>query len=349
MRRNAGFSLIEMVVSMGVGMLVLAAVVRLVGDSFFLVRESSSDAEIQTGARNILDLLSADIRNAGVGVGYKMNGDFSGVRLGEVAVDGGATFNSQNRPLTLEWGDTVVDDLMIRMAPGAMRSIVSYGSDMGQVCKTGEPFLANSLGVFVTREGLQAHTAVVSGLTDASCEDHNCVQGCMAFRYQLNTAYSSDNEAAGASYLGGFLASGYNEVIWYVEPGSQSRGELRRLSIGNGTQCSDADRGSCGGAVSQQVENMQLRYLQWDDDNRVWKDVSQETRINGRGRIRVDVELILRGPRDTKTTASNPRESLVLEPGRCVPGPCDGGMTDVPRTVVRSSVEVRNSGRMQIK
>ncbi|MEM7674665.1 MAG: hypothetical protein AAF449_01540, partial [Myxococcota bacterium] len=67
-----------------------------------------------------------------------------------------------------------------------------------------------------------------------------------------------------------------------------------------------------------------------------------------RRRVRVDLEVVVRGGTDDRTGAHQPI-ALSLDQSRCAGGPCGGAADKYQRVVVRTSVEVRNGGRMVIR
>ncbi|MBI3785532.1 MAG: hypothetical protein HY270_19235 [Deltaproteobacteria bacterium] len=64
-RRNAGFTVPEVLVGMTLGLLTIAAFLDFNRVQLFAVRTQSTQLELQTTARNVLDLFTGEVRRAG--------------------------------------------------------------------------------------------------------------------------------------------------------------------------------------------------------------------------------------------------------------------------------------------
>src|SRR5687768_1400823 len=116
-RRVRGFTLVELMVSMAIGLFVVAAAFTFVVHQNQLLEFTRRSIDRDRGGRVSLDLLVQDLRHAGIGTGYAPDGTFNGIIFGDFTVPGGAIFH----------GNDLSDDIGIRMANGSYRSIVQFG------------------------------------------------------------------------------------------------------------------------------------------------------------------------------------------------------------------------------
>lgn len=346
MRRRAGFTLLELLVSLAVGSVVIAAAVVLTVDHSKVLGRASSRLDMHQRARLSADLLAQDLRHAGVGVGYRPDGRFAGLLRGTFSVPGGATFEADDRAVTLASGALVTDDVGIRQAVGDMRSIAAFGAGSAEIC-AGASFEEDEVVVLATREGIHARTVRIGPLSSSGCSRDACVGGCESFSFTNDTSYVSDSWASSADYAGGEVAGRYQEVVWFLVPDAAGRGLLQRAEVTAAQPCAAADT-SCGGLVAEGVESLQLAVWLWDDLTGAWVDRTTATDITGAERIRVDIELVTRGLGTDPGTGPQEPVALELASGVCAPMPC-GERDQIPRWVTRSSVEIRNSGRMMIR
>jgi hypothetical protein len=93
------------------------------------------------------------------------------------------------------------------------------------------------------------------------------------------------------------------------------------------------------------VETLQVAVWGWDRATDSWLDVTAEPMITDRERLRVDLEMVVRGDSDFEQRVQPPVQ-LQLEDA-CVPD-CDQG-DYVNRWALRTTVEIRNSGRLQLR
>lgn len=344
MRRKAGFTLIELMISVVVGTFVLAAAIAVTTDHSRVLGRASGRLEMHQGARVAVDLLAQDLRHAGVGVGYRADGSFAGLSMGGFTVQGGAAFQSNDREVTLEGVARRTDDVGIRQAVGDIRTIAAYNDTQAEIC-AGASYEAGDVVVLTTREGLRARTVRVGGLSATSCSRGLCVGGCEAFSFTADSAYQSDLSAVSADYVEGEVAGTYQHVVWFVTPDANERGLLQRAEVTSERTCANADN-TCGGTVTEGVESLQVAVWQWDEVTAGWVDRTDATNIDGSQRIRVDLELVVRAPDDPLGGQQSPVQ-MQLD-SQCIPSPC-GTEDAVPRWATRSSVEIRNSSRMMIR
>lgn len=345
MRHRAGFTLLELMVSMAVGVFVVTAAVAVTTDHSRVLGRASSRLDMHQGARLAIELLSQDVRHAGVGVGYRADGRFAGLSLGNFSVTGGASFQSNDRSVTLEGVARATDDLGIRVAVGDVRTIAAYGASTAEVC-AGASYDAGDVVVLTTREGLRARTVKIGPLSASSCSRGACVQGCESFSFTADASYLSDSSAASANYAEGEVAGSFQHLVWFVTPDANGQGVLQRAEVSTARPCSTADE-SCGGTVAAGVETLQVAFWQWDDLTAQWVDRTTAPDIDGAERVRVDLELVVRALH--VDARSGPQEPVTSQlSSECLPAPC-GSKDTVPRWVTRASVEIRNSGRMTIR
>lgn len=343
-----GITLLELIVSTACsGILLTAGVMLTVGHSKVLGR-TAERTEVGQAARLTMDLLASDVRMAGVGVGYRPDGSFGGLRRGQFTVLGGATFDATDHEIQLRTGSMTTDDIGIRHATGRVRTIADFDTVSGQVC-TGSGLEEGDIAVLMTREGLHARTVRITSLAGATCTGGTCVDGCDRFGWTADESYVSDAYALEASFIDGELMADYAEIVWFVTPNDEGDGMLRRAEIDAQNRCAARDT-SCGGNVTVGVESLQVALWQWDSEADEWVNRTQTGDVTDRDRIRVDLEIVLRGRKEHRRAGGRADVELALADDQCVPGPCGAQRRDgFERRVLRTSVEVRNSGRMQIK
>ena len=346
MRSRAGFTLIEMIVSMAVGVIVLTAAVTLVTDHSRILGRTSTRLEMHQSARLVVDMLAQDLRHAGVGVGYTPDGQFAGLMRGNFTVSGGAGFQANDRQVSLQSGAMLTDDVGIRVALGDMRTIAAYSGSRAEIC-AGANYDAGEIVMLTTREGMHARTVRLGGLTGSACSRGSCVGGCEAFSFVADSSYVSDPGALNADFIEGEVVGEYQQLVWFVTPAADGvLGQLQRAKISSASPCSAADS-SCGGTVADGVESLQVAVHQYDEAANAWVDRTLLAAIDSRERVRVDIELVMRGRRQDDLGGVKPAQAMELA-NQCAPAPC-GTQDRVPRWVTRSSVEIRNSGRMRIR
>ena len=345
-RTQAGFTLTELVVSSAVGLFTLAVAVQVASHHSAAVGETTRQMDTLQSSRMVLDLISEDLRHAGAGVGYRPDGQFGGLIRGAFTVSGGAQFSAGGRVQTLTTGDVVTDDLGIRLATGDIRTVAAYAGVSGQIC-AGSNMAVGDVVMLLSREALHGVTVQLQSLADAACVDGMCRDGCATFTYAPSASYQSDAGAPTVNYVSGSMIGDFAEVVWFVHAGPDGDGELRRAEVTSAQPC--ATRGTdCGGLVADDVETMQVAVWQWDDAISQWVDRTASATVDDRRRLRVDIEVVVRGGAERAEGAGRP-VALQLAPGQCVGGTCGGVGDQNRRFVMRTSVEVRNGGRMQIR
>lgn len=339
-----GMTLIEVMISMVVGLFVLAAAVAVTTDHGRILGRTTTRLEMHQSGRLAIELLSQDLRHAGIGVGYRPDGSFAGLVRGNFVVPGGAAFVGNDRQITLASGTLLTDDIGIRQASGAMRTIAAFSGASAEIC-AGAAFSEGDVVVLMTRAGLHARTVSIGPLNGSACSRGACVSGCESFSFVADSSYVSDAAALNADYAEGEVTGDYRHVVWFVSPDAQGIGRLQRAEVTATNVCSAADI-TCGGTVAQGVESLQIAVWQWDTVNGAWVERTTAGQISSRDRIRVDLELVVRGARPDDLGVGNSSVQMELN-SQCVPAPC--GTTDkIRRWATRSSVEIRNSGRMLI-
>ncbi len=363
-----GLTLIELVVGVSVGGLVLLLAVAFAHQEIAMLDISADTLEMTQAGRLSLDMVADDLVNAGVGVGYSEAGEFMGLEVG--AFGGAGVFNSNNRLVgghEVGAGGTIPsDDIRMRVADGETATIVQWTGSSGIVCGPAS-FAADDKVVVRTADGLSAkvitlsaNSAVAVCPNDPVSNSPACATSCVGIAGSAETDFDNDFPAGvGADYTGGYVAGNYREVTYFIEaadpefeayPGSNLYiGRLRRV-IGD---CTIPDH-TCGDVVADNVESMQMRVYEFDGT--AWVDVTATgSRIDGSGRIRVDIELAIR--------ARSPEANAIYEPAQlilfsnaagapyCLPGglACGTNKDNIRRLVMRTSVELRNGGRMRIQ
>lgn len=345
-RRQRGFSLVELLVSVAAGSFILAAGVSLTTQHTRILSKTTNLVDRSQAARLTVELLAEDLRMAGVGVGYSPDGTFGGLARGSFTVSGGATFEADDGVVALASGAIATDDIGIRSATGRVRTIASYGAGNGELC-AGSGLDAGDLAIMMTREGLHSRTVRIDAVVGAGCTSGVCLGGCERVQWSDDPTYRSDVYATSASYADGEMIGDFSEIVWFVEPGADQEGVLRRAEIDAARPCAARDD-TCGGIVAYGVEAIQARIWQWDTVNDAWANRTTDGQVASRERIRVDVEVVVRGS-DSQPISNGEEITLQLADAQCVPAPCGSKHDGISRRVLRSSVEIRNAGRMQLR
>ena len=345
-RRQAGFTLAELMVSSAIGLFTLAVAVQMAADHTVVLGQTSDKVDMYQSARTAVDLLAEDLRHAGLGIGYQPDGRFGGLMRGSFVVAGGARFFGGGTTQALSTGSINTDDLGIRMATGDLRTIASFSGTQGQICG-GSSMKVGDTVVMLTRAALHAQTIELTALNSAACFNGQCLTGCQTFTLKIDNSYSSDATASTMNYVGGTMVGDYSEIVWFVVPGADSGGELRRAAVTQAEPCTARDE-TCGGLVAEDVETLQVAVWQWDESLGQWVDQTVAATIGDRRRLRVDVEVVVRGGAHEQDGADRPIV-LELDANRCVGGACGSKGDSHRRIAMRTSVEIRNGGRMQIQ
>ncbi len=313
MKQTRGLTLIELVVSLAISSFLVMAAVSMTAEHTRLLGLTSEKVDMYQEARRAMDMMALDVRQAGVGIGYRPSGWFDGFSRGTFTVEGGAQFRSNNRTLALAAGDVPTDDLGIRRASGDFRTIADFDSTSGQMCAGGN-FHSGDVVAFSSQQGLYAMTARIDGLAAAPCSEGDCLGGCVAFTWQPSPSFVSEPSALTASYAEGQVAAGFEHVVWFVNS-VDGLGELRRASVTTERPCTSLD---CGGTVASGVETLQVSLWSWDPTASAWVDITSDAQITNRDRLRMDLEMVVRGRSDFDVGVQPPVQ-LELEPGACVP------------------------------
>lgn len=342
-----GFTLVELMVSLLIGAFIIAATLTFTTEQVRLLDFTDDRIGLQQEGRALLDLMAADIRQAGLGVGYRSDGRFAGLRRGTFSVAGGATFFADDGTVPGPTGPVPTDDLGLRFVRGEVRTITMYNATEGQVCSGGK-FRNGDLVLMMTRDGLHAQTAKITGLTGDACRRSFCVDGCETFQFDLDPTYVSSPDAAVARYQDGELFGGFEEVVYFVDFDSRMNANtLRRAVVTTDSPCSARDE-TCGARMARGVDAMHVRVWMLNEATQVWDDVTSAPSIDESAPLRVDLEIVMRGEADIRTSYKAPAV-LALAPGTCIPGPCGADGDNHHRDVLRTSVELRNAGKMRIQ
>lgn len=342
--RQRGFTLIELMVAVGISSFLVAAALMLVRHEVRLLGLSDQTLQLTQSTRLALNLLSEDLRLAGAGVGYSEGGEFAGIEIGSFT-RGGATFQSNNRALNLPGGASVTDDVGLFYANGNAGTIEGYSSGgVLRMCKAPDKrplFEGKETVLLRSEDGLAARTVIITApATDSGCIDGDCVNGCELYNFMADTSFESGVGVATVNFSGGTATGGFRRVTYFVEasdPTDVRRGHLRRVE----GDCPALDA-TCGQRLAENFESIQMRVFQRVDGN--WVDVTEAAGPpDTYDRIRVDLELVARA----RTEGDGPTDAVLaaLEPNLCFQT-C-GAQDRFKRRVMRVSVEVKNSGRVR--
>ncbi len=355
--RERGLTLIELSIGVFIGVFLTAAAVAFATHETKLMGVSQDQLDLSQSGRAALDLLARDLSSAGAGVGYGINGaaaGFAGLLQGPFQISGVA-FNTGGAAPTagtaLSLSGVAPDgregarisvstvDLGILSAQGTYATIAAYDpAGSGQFCE-GPPgrrtqFRAGELVVLRDSARMAARTAQINAGAPGACTQDTCVFQCIPFTFvDAPGWFASDPQANQVNYLGGEISGGLAAAVWFITDDGAGRGTLRRAVFDANNTCA-ARNANCGTMVADLAETLQAVAYSWNSANGRWENSNQQP-IRARDRIRVDLELVVRG-RGTTGRASQPLP-LMLRPGSCVP---DCGTTDgAVRRVYRTSVE----------
>jgi hypothetical protein len=357
-----GLTLIELSIGVLIGVFLTAAAVAFATHETRLMGVSQDQLDLSQSGRAALDLLARDLSSAGAGVGYGLNGaaaGFAGLLQGPFQVDG-VSFNTTGAAPTAgtslslsgigpdgrEGARISVStvDLGILSAQGTYATIAAYdAAGSGQLCE-GPPgrrtqFRAGELVVLRDAARMAARTARITAGAAGACTQDTCVFQCIPFTFvDAPGWFATDPQADQVNYLGGEIAGGLAAAVWFITDDGAGRGTLRRAVFDANNGCAARDA-ACGTMVADLAETLQAVAYSWNATDGRWVNSDQQP-IRARDRIRVDLELVVRG-RGASGRPSAPIP-LMLRPGVCVP---DCGTTDgAVRRVYRTSVELKNSG-----
>jgi len=344
-RNQRGYSLLELLVGSSIGVFVTLAGVAFTTNQTRMYGVTTETLELSQASRSGLARLVADLRLAGLGVGYGLDGNFAGIELGTFS-RGTAQFGANN---FLVGGNTqngtssnqITDDLGILFANGRYATVAAFNpAGSGQLC-AGSGIAVNDIILLRSEDGLHGRTVRVTSKTAGACQVGQCAGGCEDFGWASDASFSTGAAALTASYAGGEAATGFQRVTWFVERSDPSRtGSRLRRVVGD---CARRDH-TCGEVVLDDVETLQFRVYQRARTG--WTDRTGGGAVGGPERLRVDVELVLASAREVLDAPAPPAQST-LENQLCVPT-C--GTRDLRlRRVVKTSVEIKNSGRMSFE
>src|SRR5689334_1424427 len=80
-RARRAFTMVELMVGLVLGSIVILGAVAFAGHEVRVMGKGNQALEMSQVGRAAMDLLVADIINAGAGVGYRADGTFSGVEV----------------------------------------------------------------------------------------------------------------------------------------------------------------------------------------------------------------------------------------------------------------------------
>ena len=378
---QTGLTLVELLIGTFIALTLTAAAVAFAVHETRLMGASQDRLVIAQTTHAALDLIAEDVAQAGSGIGYDSAGNFAGLMLGNFTV-GACGYGLNTVSLTevdqLNVAGTVYSvpttDLGIRYANGNYAGIADYnalgGQPSGQHCQDmdfGDIWFApNELVVLRSDSGAAAHTAVInsqatqgapntfSGTGCSYTECNNTPGRCIDFTFTLDSSWRTDALAGTANYARGEIHGGYREVVWYVEQSADPAlghqfGSLRRaLFTTTNLPSSCVARAGSGVEVTQYIETLLVQPYTLNPQTGLWERWTAAPPINNARRIRLDLELVIR----SQSPAPAPQretELLLATPAQCIPAGSCGGNTDYgKRFVYRTSVEVKNSGRVRM-
>lgn len=385
-RRRRGFTLIELTVGVFIALFLTAAAVAFASHETRLLGYSNEQIDLAQASRAAIDMLSSDLQLAGAGVGYTASGVFAGLVTRDFQVPSGPSggpalgFNDaggMNHLLTLTTATSYTvptQDLKIRVADGSSSTIAYWNGNGGEYCMgPGIDIRAGDQVILRESGGIDAMAGTITPGGVVSCSWGKCIGGCRQFTFippapSAVLAYRSSDSAPSTPYTGGEIAGNFKEIVWFVETMKADRNaaQLRRV-VFDGTNGCPGTRLDCGEAnsVADYVES--LAYQVWEyDTTRTSPDwvalaSNRDLKPNGRGdRLRIDFELVLRSrvADDRQHTPIALRLAPPQHGGLCIPGggvasvasdpsTCPGAPDTVARKVLRTSVEIMNSGRAQ--
>jgi hypothetical protein len=237
-------------------------------------------------------------------------------------------------------------DLGMRFADGSYSTIVRERNNEGVIC--GGPnidFEDDELVIMRDAVGISARSGQLDVSAPSAGGSCPCAASCLDFEFNPTSDYRSGPGALTARYGFGEVQGGFRTVVWFVTANPQGEGELRRAEF-TGDTC--PSRQACGGVVADFAESLLTQIWRWDSALNRWVQAGQAPVQASEDRLRVDIELVLRSESETRTT--RPQVRTKLADANCVPGPCDGSNRDgYARVAYRTSVEIMNSGAMQVE
>lgn len=261
-------------------------------------------------------------------------------------------------------------DVGVQFADGAYSTIADWTNGTMELCRTdddrdglADPITEQFAGateraVMRDQSFFSAYVVELSNIAPiGACTTGECLFGCVSAAWApfpgtpANPTYISGTNANDVGYLGGEVQGNYARVVWFIATDNTNTGILQRVRFDGTNTCAAADT-NCGGSVARGVETLQIQVWQWDTLTSSWENVGQGPIDNSNPgqappRLRVDVELIVKAEGTDKRL--HPQIPLRLRPGVCIPQPCSNppaSLDFTERRAYRTSVEIKNSGRM---
>lgn len=347
--KTRGYSLMEVVTATALGTALTVGGLVMTANFNRFSHRHVGELEVQQRLRRMMDLIAEDLHNAGVGVGYTTNGEFSGLMTGGFTLSGGGAFQANDRALTTTDGIIYTDDIGLRRALGTRRTVAFLESGVGQICR-GMRLQADDRVSVTSRSGRSARTLRILSSSDAACTRGQCVGGCTEITYAPDSAYLSDAGAMTQRFVSGDLFAEYETVVWFLALDGEGFPTLRRVAGKDIETCAAADT-TCGGEVAEGVEFLQTALWRLDSTTHEWVTVSADQPIRTYERLKVDLELVARTRGDPGIGHSVVIRSEI-NPSLCAPANCgenEAKNTTVPRIALRTSIEVKNSGYLRMQ
>lgn len=374
-RRQRGLTLLELIVGVFIAIFLTAAAVAFAAHETRLMGISRDKLDVSQASRAAIDLLVSDLSMAGGGVGFDETGAFQGLNIGPFFV-GSCGFNLTGSALTFAPGtppppgshtpinlrtvgpqgtrplqySTRTIDILLRYADGAYATIANYGGAGGQFCMSpGTRYGPNELVLLRDETGTRfTGGQITTNNGVVPCIWGNCVNGCVDFTIAPGSILNSSVTSPGVNYVGGEIAGGYKEVVWFVASDGAD-GTLRRAVFDQPNPTCTARDNTLGGAVAENVETIQVQLYQFITNPALanppqWVHMGQRG-LSGRDRYRtrLDVEVVMR----TRRTSDAPKMPIpyMLQANLCAPntGACTQPQDFAERRAYRTSVEIRNA------
>ena len=374
-----GVTLIELMVGFTIAILLTLAAVSFAAHETRLMGISRDRLDLAQASRAAIDLLAEDLKQAGAGIGYQADGTFAGLMLGRFTA-GGLVWNPDGAAPTLAGAGVgigpgvtanlalsavgpretlgpgytaITTDIGIMTANGSYATIAEYNpAGAGMYCTSPRTvFQPTEYVVLRTQSSFDAFTASIIPGVNVACNTsngHNCVNGCTRFTFAPVPMFSTDLGAQNRSYLGGEIAGAAQTIVWFAVA-TAGRGTLRRAVFNSPAGCA-ARNGTCGSNVVADVEAMLAQAWTFDPATGLWTRAGQVPIVNG-NRIRVDVELVMRSRKSADARTMPVPLNLLPTGANCVPatGPCGEKQDFGQRRVIRTSIEIKNSGLMSLE
>lgn len=364
--RQRGFTLVEVMVSVGIFAIVTAGAFMFAQQQLRTRKQTEFVLEAEQNARISMDAIRLDLQVAGLGTGYRADGNFSGLDLGNF---GGGLFASND----YNHGAAISDDIRIRGAAGVARTIATYNAPAPatmEVCSGGFPEWVvpqpPELAVIVDEAYTTSRVIQINGVAmGIACTDSDCVGtgSCDLITFtHRGDLFQTDGGALNANYAAGTLFRGYFDHLYFIQWGGGGPSLFRAdmttdlvgaiLPFGAPSPCLGG-RGICAvnnNLIGEGVESVQMRLMEqlpptapapWSIDST--NAFTAASGINNSNRVRVDIEVIARS-RTQEVEAPKGQVCSVLAAGSCFP---PAGVDSFRRRVFSSSIEIKNSGHMQ--